>query len=298
MNPLGARELGFGATRYFGDIEMPVNFSKPKKILVIHGVQRGDNDDLTQDDTIKASVEGQLADLHIPFAVDIFKYEDINDTAYNVVKKALSALTNNVIAGWIVQGAVDIVGDVAIALSEGDTYKEIKEGFRSKILASYEQGEPLFIIAHSLGSIYAFDVINEIIKDGDYFHHNQPETRPVLGLITIGSPLALDLFERDWQDMTNLVPAGQNVDDDFKLFPWRNYWDPTDPIVSGSIVGLPWNERNFKEKFGDKPFDLGWDARSRSVITGKVHILAHTAYWRDPSVGLGIRQIIVRNGQG
>jgi len=277
---------------------MPVDFEKPKKILVIHGVQRGDNDDQTQDETIQANVEDQLDDLGIPFAVDIFKYEDINDEATDLIKRALAALTSNVIAGWVVQQAVDIVGDVAIALSEGSVYNEIKQKFREKILESYADGEPLFIIAHSLGSIYAFDVINEIMKDSEFFLPNQPETRPVAGLITIGSPLALDLFERDWQDMTNLVPMGHSIDDDFRLFPWRNYWDPTDPIVSGSLAGLPWNEQKFKEKFGDKPFDLGWDARSRSVITGKAHVFAHTAYWRDPSVGLGIRQIIVRNGQG
>ena len=277
---------------------MALDFDKPKKILVIHGVQRGDDDDQTQDSVIKKTVEDQLDSLGLEFSVDIFKYEDINDRATKVVKKALSALTSNMIAGWVVEGAVDIIGDVAIALSEGDTYDEIKDGFRDKIMDSYNRGEPLFVIAHSLGSIYAFDVINELMKESDVFQHNQVDTRPVSGLITIGSPLALDLFERDWQDMTNLVPADQVIDDNFRLFPWRNYWDPTDPIVSGNIVGLPWNERQFKEKFGDKPFDLGWDARSRSVITGKAHLLAHTAYWSDPSVGLGIRQLIVRNGQG
>ena len=277
---------------------MPIDFSKPKKILVIHGVQRGDNDDLTQDDTIQANVEAQLNDLGIPFAVDIFKYEDANDEATAVIKRALAALTNNVIAGWVVQQAVDLVGDVAIALSEGSVYKEIKQRFREKIVESYTEGEPLFVIAHSLGSIYAFDVINEIMKEDDFFLPDQPATRPVLGLITIGSPLALDLFERDWQDMTNLVPAGQSVDDNSRLFPWRNYWDPTDPIVSGSLVCLPWNEQKFKEKYGDKPFDMGWDARSRSIITGETHLIAHFAYWSDPGVGLGIRQIIVRNGQG
>lgn len=276
---------------------MPVDFSKPKKILVIHGVQRGDNDDLTQDETIKANVETQLNDLEIPFAVDIFKYEDVNDQATAVIKRALAALTNNIIAGWVVQQAVDLVGDVAIALSEGPVYEEIKAKFREKIIESYTEGEPLFVVAHSLGTIYAFDVINEMMKEGDFFLPNQPETRPVLGLITLGSPLALDLFERDWQDMTNLVPAGQGIDDDFRLFPWRNYWDPTDPVVSGSLVGLPWNELKFKEKYGDKPYDLGWDSRSRSVITGKAHLLAHTAYWTDPSVALGIRQIIVRHGR-
>jgi hypothetical protein len=277
---------------------MALDFTKPKKILVIHGVQRGENDDQTQDTVIKATVLEQLDSLGLPFSVDIFKYEDINDRATALTKRALSALTGNMIAGWVVEGAVDIIGDVAIALSEGDTYDEIKTGFRAKIMESYAQGEPLFIIAHSLGSIYAFDVINELMKEDGVFLYNQVETRPVSGLITIGSPLALDLFERDWQDMTNLVPADQVIDDNSRLFPWRNYWDPTDPIVSGSMVGLPWNEGQFKEKFGDKPYDLGWDLRSRSVITGKAHIVAHTAYWTDPSVGLGIRQLIVRNGQG
>jgi hypothetical protein len=277
---------------------MPIDFDKPKNILVIHGVQRGDNDDQTQHQTIKANVESQLQDIGIPFDVDIFRYEDINDEATTLVKRALAALTNNVIAGWVVQQAVDMVGDVAIALSEGAVYQRIKSEFRDKILSYYEQGEPVFIVAHSLGSIYAFDVINELMKEPDFFKPNQAKTRPVLGLITIGSPLALDLFERDWQDMTNLVPADQSIDDDFRLFPWRNYWDPTDPIVSGSLVGLPWNEQKFKEKYGDKPYDLGWDARSRTVITGKSHVIAHSAYWRDPTVGLGIRQLIVRNGQG
>jgi hypothetical protein len=277
---------------------MPIDFDLPKKVLVIHGVQRGDDDELTQHDVIKANVEGQLQDIGIPFEVDIFKYEDINDEATALVKRAIAALTNNVIAGWVVRQAVDIVGDVAIALSEGSVYQLIKSKFRDKILSSYEQGEALFVIAHSLGSIYAFDVINELMKEPELFRPNQPATRPVLGLITIGSPLALDLLERDWQDLTNLVPAGQSIDDDFRLFPWRNYWDPTDPVVSGSLVGLPWNEQKFKEKYGDKPYDLGWDARSRTVITGKAHVIAHFAYWSDPTVGLGIRQLIVRNGQG
>ena len=276
---------------------MKVDYSRPNKILVIHGVQRGDDDDQTQDAYIKTNVGDQLDNLGIPFEVDIFKYESINDRAYNVVKKALSALTNNLIAGWVVQEAVDAIGDVALALSEGDVYYEIKSKFRSRILDSFSEGSPLFIVAHSLGSIYAFDVVNEIMREPNCFLHNQTETRPVQGLLTIGSPLALDLFERDWQDVTNLVPKGQSVDDDFRLFPWRNYWDPTDPIVTGSIIGLPWNERQFKDKFGDKLFDLGWDARSRSIITGEAHVKAHTAYWRDPSVGLGIRQLIVRHGK-
>lgn len=275
---------------------MAVDFDKPPNILVIHGVQRGDDKDLTQHKIIKTNVKAQLAANKIKCDVDIFKYEDINDEATFLVKKALAALTGNMIAGWVVSEAVDIVGDVAIALSEGDVYEKIKSLFRKRILKSFDEQRPLFVIAHSLGSIYAFDTINDLMKEADYFKHNQTETRPVQGLVTIGSPLALDLFERDWQDMTNLVPTGQTVDDDFKLFPWRNYWDPTDPVVSGSIIGAPWNEWKFKEKYGDKPYDLGWDVRSRTVITGKAHLAAHVAYWKDASVALGVRQMLARRG--
>ena len=276
---------------------MTVDFNRPTKILVIHGVQRGTNDDQTQDTFIDDSIRAQLTDLRIPFDVDIFKYEDINDDAYNVVKRALAALTNNLIAGWVVQGAVDAVGDVALALSEGDTYRQIKSKLHSRIIDSFNVGDPLFIVAHSLGSVYAFDVVNDIMRRAGYFIPNQVETRPVQGLFTIGSPLALDLFERDWQDAANLVPTDESIDDNFRLFPWRNYWDPTDPIVSGNIIGLPWNERQFEEKFGDRLFDLGWDVRSRRVLTGESHVKAHTAYWRDLNVGVGIRQLIVRHGR-
>ncbi len=276
---------------------MPLDQKKRNRILVIHGVQRGTDDDQTQHATIKSNIKAQLDTFAIPFEVDIFKYEDINDKAYDLVKKALSALTNNLITGWVVQGAVDVFGDVAIALSEGSAYDDITSALRSRILESFDDGYPLFVVAHSLGSIYAFDVINDIMKYPDYFVVNQTETRPVQGLLTIGSPLALDIFERDWRDVTNLVPKHQSIDNDFRPFRWRNYWDPTDPIVSGNLIGLPWNERQFEEKFGDKLFDLGWDVRSRRVITGEYHVRAHTAYWGDKSVGLGVRQLITRFGR-
>ena len=273
---------------------MSVDFDKKRRILVIHGVQRGDNSDQTQHKVIAKNLKEQLGDIDLPFQTNIFKYEDINDKAIRVVKKALAALTGNVISGWVVSQAVDLAGDVAIALSEGPTYRRIKRELKERILEYYENEEPLYLIAHSLGSIYAFDVLNDLMREEEYFMHNDIQTRPVLGLLTLGSPLALDLFDRDSNDLANLVPSGETVGDNFKLFRWRNYWDPTDPIVSGSMVGLPWSDNQFSEKFGDKPYNLGWDFRSRRIISGKAHLAAHTAYWKDPAVGLGIRQLLLR----
>lgn len=273
---------------------MPLDFRRKRKLLIVHGVQRGTNQDLTQHKVIAKNLEAQLKGFGIPFETEIFKYEDINDRAFRVVKRALAALTGNIIDGWVVSQAVDLVSDVALALNEGPTYRRIKRELRKKILESYENEQPVFLVAHSLGSIYAFDVVNDLSREVDYFQGPDIETRPVLGLVTLGSPISLDLFERDSQDMASLVPAGRPLENDFPLFPWRNYFDPTDPIVSGSIVGLPWDEEKFERKFPDK-VDLGWDIRCRKVITNQAHLAAHTAYWRDPNVGLGLRQILARS---
>ncbi len=273
---------------------MSVDFSLSKRILVIHGVQTGDDSDLTQNENIENNLNRQLAGMEMSFTTDMFKYEDINDRAQSAVKQVLAGLTGNVITGWIVSTATDLVGDVAVALIEGDAYKEITAGFKQRILESYNAGEPLYIISHSLGTLYAFDVVNQLMKEDGLFQYNKPETWPVQGLMTLGSPLSLDLFKRDWRVMTRLLPDGQTLNDDSQLFPWVNYWDPTDPVVSGSAAGLPWNEQAFDHKFGDKPFDLGWDLLSRAVISGKAHLAAHTAYWDDATVGLGIRQMLAR----
>lgn len=274
---------------------MSVDLSLSKRLLVIHGVQTGDDSDLTQNKNIEQNLKKQLAGNSIEFSTDIFKYEDINDRAQSVVKQVLAGLTGNVISGWVVPTAVDLVGDVTLALVKGDAYQEIIAGFRQRILESYAKGEPLFIVAHSLGTIYAFDVVNQLMKEEGLFQYNKRETWPVQGLITLGSPISLDMFKRDWQKMASLLPDGQVLDDDTELFSWVNYWDPTDPVVSGNLAGLPWDESAFDERFGDKPFDLAWDLRSRSVISGKAHLAAHTAYWDDAAVGLGIRQMLARS---
>ena len=273
-----------------------IDFAKKKQVLVIHGVQAGDDADLRQHEEIRKNVIKHLGGIAMPFETDIFRYEDINDEASFVVKKALAALTGNRIAGWIVEQAVDVAGDVAIALLKGPTYELIKERFKARILASYDRREPLFIVAHSLGTIYAFDTVNDLMKQFGMFQWNQRETRPVQGLITLGSPIALDLFGRDWRSMTDLVPAGKKVDDSTKLFPWINCWDPTDPIVSGSLAGLPSDAKQFDRKFGDKPLDRGWDVRSRTVITGTGHLAAHTAYWNSADVGFTLRWMMARSG--
>lgn len=275
---------------------MCIDYSKRRRLLIIHGVQAGTDGDMRQHEEIRRNVVRLLAGTKIPFETDIFRYEDINDDAVRVVRQALAALTDNRIVGWIVDNSVDVNGDVAEALRQGPAYRAIKERFTERIVESYARGEPLFIVAHSLGSIYAFDVVNELMRRSGLFQWNKPETRPVQGMVTLGSPISLDLFCRTWRSMTNLVPKGAEVDGGTKLFPWINCWDPADPIVSGNIIGLSWGELQFAIKFGEKPFKMGWDVRSRMISSRRRHLSAHTAYWNEEAVGFTLRWILERYG--
>ena len=66
---------------------MTVDFDNPSKILIIHGVQTGDNNDQRQHTYVQSALNSLLSspDLHLDkplkFKTDIFKYEDINDEA-------------------------------------------------------------------------------------------------------------------------------------------------------------------------------------------------------------------------
>ncbi|MFT4731264.1 MAG: hypothetical protein ACI89W_000271 [Gammaproteobacteria bacterium] len=273
---------------------MTVNFKLPKKILVVHGVQTGTDSELTQNIEIEDNLKRQLAGANIDYSTEMFRYESINDKAQASVRNALAALTGNKLVELAVDAVVDIAGDVILALKEGEAYNEIKQKLKDKIIANYEAQQPLYIVAHSLGTIYSFDAVNDLMKEIDIFKFNQKETNPVQGLITLGSPLSLDLFARDYQNMANLIPEDKTIDDDTSLFPWHNYYDPTDPVVSGNLAGLSFDEAAFANKFREKTYNMAWDVRSRKVISGKAYIAAHSAYWNDRYVGDGIKQMLIR----
>jgi hypothetical protein len=273
---------------------MSVDLSLPKKVLVVHGVQTGIDADQSQNKIIDVTLSKYLDG--VDYSTDIFKYEDINDAAQLPYKRIVSALSGNPLTEMAATTAIDLAGDVLIALTKGSVYDEIIGKLRKKIMESFEKGEPLFLVAHSLGTIYAFDAVNQLMKENDCFLYNQKETWPIQGLITLGSPISLDLFGRDDKKMSSLIPDGETVDDEnSQLFPWQNYWDPTDPVVSGSVAGLPWNEKSFEKRFNDNnTYPLGWDVMPRPVISGTAYVSAHSAYWEDEFVSGGIAQMIRR----
>lgn len=271
---------------------MAVDFSLPPQILIVHGVQTGEDTDLRQHEVIRSNLDALLSnpDLHfeepLEFSVDIVKYEDINDDATQLVRRILATLTGNAIAGWVVDKAADLIGDVWLAISEGDVYTQVINHIEDRIDAIHSDGKPLYIVAHSLGSFYAFEAINGLMGK---LQMANPDKRnwPVHGLITIGSPLGLELFKRD-VDSLRRRQIQVNVKSTPR-FPWKNFWDNQDPIVTGSIMGFP-KQNLFPFRFDRQAAKhKGWSIRADQINSGHTaHLGAHTAYWTDKTVGQGI----------
>ena len=255
---------------------MPVDPQKPRKILVVHGVQSGTDEDLNQHLAVKDLVQDRLNGIPLNFETDIYRYENINDDAQKELKFVLNLFLSNLVAKKVLGKITDVIGDVVIALNEGSTALKIRQGLMDEIEKNYESGKPLYLLAHSLGSIYAFDAINELIKNPRYFDRNSRSTWPVQGLVTIGSPIGLQLFKR-----TRVIKLGTGR----HYFRWVNLWDRTDPVVSGSFYGKPQQGYTIAERFSTDADKSGWFIQDRIVDVGRAWLLAHVGYWNHPTIG-------------
>lgn len=253
---------------------MSVNPRLQRKILVVHGVQPGTDADLNQHLEIKELVIDRLNGVHVDFDTEMYRYENINDDAQRSFRNVLEIFTANLAATQVIENAADVIGDVVLSLRNGTTAQAIRDGLTQKILESYEAGNPLYLLAHSLGSVYAFDVVNQLMKKNRYFNRNSRKTWPVQALITIGSPLGLRMFRRN--KVTNMGPGRH-------YFRWLNIWDPTDPVVTGSIYGKPYQGYKIAEKFSHA--ETGWIIQDESVDIGRVWLRSHTGYWNNAILG-------------
>lgn len=257
---------------------MAVDPSLTRKVLIVHGVQSGP-DNLNQDVLIDDLIKSRIGNVPISYACELYKYENINAEALEKYKKLLDLLAVIPIGQTIGDALIEMVGDVVISLENGKTAQYIREGMRKKILEIYTAGNPCYIVAHSLGTIYAFDVLNSLIGDGEHFDPGSRKTWPIQGLLTLGSPIGLDMFK----------VTGRNSIRDFglgdKWFRWLNIWDPNDPVVSGNIFGQHLTGYKIAEDFLTNDPKQGWVIRDISADTGKSWLMAHTAYWHSPVVG-------------
>lgn len=257
---------------------MSADPQKPRKILVVHGVQIGSNDDLHQDTLIKELVLSRIGNIPLTFECELFRYEDINDNALKKYNNLISLLVQNPIGAAVGKEALDLVGDVVISLENGSCAHKIREKLKDKILEIYKTGNPCYVVAHSLGSIYTFDVLNALIGENGLFNRASRKTWPIQGLITIGSPIGLDMFHNSREEVKSFGLGD-------KWFRWLNIWDPNDPVVSGDIFGNYLVGNRIAEKYISGDINQGWVIRDIVTDTGKAWLMAHTAYWHVAVVG-------------
>jgi hypothetical protein len=227
---------------------MPVNPSSPRTVLIVHGVQSNDTN-LNQDVLVDELIKTRIDNVPLSYACDLYRYENVNVEALRKYEGLLGLLADGPVGEAVGGPVLEMIGDVVISLENGAPAEEIREGLRQKILDIFAAGNPCYIVAHSLGTIYTFDVLNALIGDGSYFDRGSRKTWPVQGLLTIGSPIGLDMFKVRGRDAIKNFGPGD------KWFRWLNIWDPNDPVVSGSISA---RTRSPKSSSPVTPIRGGW----------------------------------------
>jgi hypothetical protein len=253
---------------------MAVDPTKPKRVLVVHGVQSGTDADQNQHQLIEALIKTRLNNAPLRFDTEMYRYENINDQAQQGLRQVIKLFFDNLLVKKGVDLAADIVLDVLIALKGDSTAYTIRQGLVDRLLQIHQDGNPVYVVAHSLGTIYAFDAVNQLIGTSGLFEPGDRKTWPVLGLVTLGSPIGLRMFNRN---RVKAIGKGK------RSLSWVNYWARTDPVITGSFYGKPRAGYDIVERFAVK--DSGWDIKDRSVDVGTVWLQAHCGYWSHAGLG-------------
>jgi hypothetical protein len=262
-------------------------------VLVIHGVATKPNHKLTHAQDLKKLIDRELKrkSMSVDYSVDAYQYEDHNraDPAAKLAERLFEALkTKQPIAGHILQTTADLISDVVITASGGVTAKKILREIKDKIM-SYHPGQRIIMLAHSLGSVYALQAINELINEG-YFDSNNRYSWPVFSLVTIGSPLGLTIKLPGGLEIFPHFPL-QKVASNFSsgTFRWHNLYHSSDPIVTGQIFGsydrATHKSSPLERRYLNSAGTSNWLIRHYHIGTGERWLLAHIAYWNDPSLG-------------
>ena len=263
---------------------MSVDPGKQRKVLVVHGVRLGEDSDIDNHKTVQTAMEDRLDGLPLDFECSLFSYENMNNAALKKFTR-LSQLLDKALASKVpvlgllkpTENLTDLIGDVVVNLKDGETAKAIRAELKSQLEQYYSDGHHVTVVAHSLGSIYALDVLNELIKETAYFHRDDRSTWPVQGLVTIGSPIGIPMFRKCRSTMAKLG-------DGANFMRWSNIWDGGDPIVTGSIFGKPAHYPHVAEHYRNNAADFGWYIKDTSIDSGRAWLMAHISYWNTPAV--------------
>lgn len=130
-------------------------------------------------------------------------------------------------SGW---AGGDLVNQVALHVptfvqaSNYLTKAHVRSNVLHRVLTEVPAQGRLVVVAHSLGSVIAADLVRRLPADVE-----------VVGLVTIGSPLAHPKFHVDKLASTLADPPAN-------LGWWVNFWNPADPVTThkGASAVFPW----------------------------------------------------------
>jgi hypothetical protein len=125
--------------------------------------------------------------------------------------------------GDVPRPASELLGHpVSRALADAHRYRTDRAGREAvwrEVVRSLPAAGRVTIVAHSLGSVVALDVIKRL-----------PVDLEVELLLTVGSPLSMDGLWRTTRDFAGEYPYD-------RLLSWVNVYDPRDPVTAGRGVG-------------------------------------------------------------
>jgi hypothetical protein len=203
---------------------------------------------------------------------------------------------------------VEYVGDVAIYITPNkldrfnDVRQKIKEVARQSASAVYlSQGkdgihfqyEKIAIIGHSLGSVIAYDTLNQLINDDRLSGRKLRVPERTTLFETFGSPLnkiaflftiqGTDSFQIREQLAESVQPLITDYSD-YRIFPWINVRSPHD-IISGEVYLYDWCG---KQCAGGVSAALqippGVPANEQVDPDACVAVAAHVEYWKNPLI--------------
>jgi len=272
---------------------MPVNLNNPPHVLVVHGARRGSASKVRHDRAVTRLISNALATSNISedFTVRQYVYEQKKDRHPTVrLGKLLGAalIRGRPLVGLALATTVDLVGDVVLNVVDGSTAARVRAGLKAAILESHEAGHRVLVVAHSLGSVYALQAINELMhEDPARFAGHDRRLWAAQGLVTLGSPLGLD-FRLLGLRVFPKIPLVK-IPSRCERFPWHNLYSRHDPFVTGRVFG-----KRMKCDECDGPVErryradtdaAGWLLQGHHVRTRVKWLAAHSAYWTEPAVG-------------
>jgi hypothetical protein len=262
---------------------MPISLFKKPIVLVVQDFRIGiESDDSTQS-LLKQSHLSKLADLtsidNFHYVIETFTFDNIHSEAVDSFRAMSESIYSSPPNSIITPATLALINDVVNSLNSSSTAHEIRLGLKEKILQIYRQGNPLYLVAQGLSSVIAFDTVNDLMKNPAYFDRRDPLTWPVQGLLTLGSPLAAELFNIEQSREITSLGKGPFV------FNWRNYFDTSDPFALGQVFGSLIKNNSIESRFMASIKQHGWFVKDYPIYTPVEGYETHSAYWDNSDVG-------------